>query len=121
MTSLTPARVVRFLYTLVFVALCLGGIYYIAVYAPRVREAGSLAPVGQNVIPQREDGETVYITARQQLLLNAYGIAFAVSLLAWLLIGIVLEMRFKVRIFRRLPRAAVPKIKHGPPSSFSPN
>ncbi len=97
-------RLIRFFYTLLLVVVCLAGIYYVAVYVPAVRETGSPWPVGARVMPQERRGETVYITARQEFLVDLYGAAFAVALLGWLVIGITLEMRFKVHIFRQPPR-----------------
>ena len=114
-------RVVRFFYSLLFLGVCLGGAYYIIIYAPSVRESGALAPQGQQVVPLRDAGQTVYITARQQVLLNVYGAAFAMSLLVWLMLGLLLEMKLKIHLFRPFPVRAPRKIEHGPPTWYSPN
>ncbi len=97
-------RLIRFFYTLLLMAICVAGVYYVAVYVPAVRDTGSPWPVGAQVVPQERRGETVYITARQEFQQDLYGAAFAVALLTWLAAGITLEMKFKVRIFRQPPR-----------------
>ncbi len=114
-------RLVRWCYSLLFVAICLIGAYYVLFYAPSVRESGSLAPTAVQVVPQQDAGQTVYITERQQLLLNVYGAAFAVSLLVWLMIGVLLEVKLKIHIFKGVPAPLPRESKHSPPTPFSSN
>ena len=114
-------RLVRWTYSLLFVAICLIGAYYVLAYAPSVRESGSLAPTALQVIPQHDAGQTVYITERQQVLLNAYGAAFAGSLLVWLMVGILLEVKLKIHIFKGAPARLPREPKHSPPTTFSSN
>ncbi len=114
-------RLVRFCYGALFVVICLAGSYYLLRYAPSVREQGSLVPTGTRVVPLHEDGEIVYITERQQVLLNAYGAAFAVSLLLWLMLGLLLEIKLKIHIFRGVPAPLPREHKRSPPTSFSEN
>ncbi len=114
-------RLVRWGYILLFVAICLIGAYYVLAYAPSVRESGSLVPTALQVVPQHDAGQIVYITERQQLLLNAYGAAFAVSLLVWLMTGILLEVKLKIHIFKGVPAPLPREPKHSPPTPFSSN
>lgn len=118
-TPILP-RLVRFLYGLLFVGVLLAGVYYVVIYAPSVRESAAAAPIGQQIVPHPDDGGIVYITPTQQFLLNFYGALFAVSLLVWLMLGLLLEIKLKIHIFRGVP-APLPKSKPGPPTSFSPN
>ena len=119
-TPILP-RLVRFCYGTLLAAVLVAGAYYALVYAPSVWNSGSLAPSAVHVVARHVDGETLYITQRQQLLLNLYGIAFAVSLLAWLMLGILLEVKLKVRIFRGVPAPLPREPKHRPPAPFSHN
>ncbi len=113
-------RLVRILYSLLFIAVLVAGAYYALIYAPSVQESGALAPIGQQIVSHSGDGATVYITQQQQFLLNLYGALFAVSLLVWLMLGLLLEIKLKIHIFRGVP-APLPKPKPGPPTSFSHN
>ena len=113
-------RLVRVLYSLLFIAVLVAGAYYALIYAPSVRESAALTPSAQQFVPHPDDGEVVYITPQQQFLLNLYGALFAVSLLVWLMLGLLLEIKLKIHIFRGVP-APLPKPRPGPPSSFSPN
>lgn len=117
-TPILP-RLIRFCYSALFVVICVAGAYYALVYAPSVREHGSPTPTQTQVVPLHEDGEVVYITESQQVLLNAYGAAFAVSLLVWLMVGLLLEL--KIRIFRGVPAPLPREHKHSPPTPFSQN
>ncbi len=119
-TPLLP-RLIRWCYSLLFVALCIAGAHYVLVYAPSVRESGSRVPTAIQTVPQHDAGETVYITERQELLLNLYGAAFAVSLLVWLMAGILLEVKLKIHIFRGVPAPLPPEPRGSPPTSFSAN
>ncbi len=114
-------RLVRWTYSLLFVAICVIGAYYVLAYAPSVRESGALVPTAMQVVPQHDAGQTVYITQQQQLWLNIYGAAFAVSLLVWLMIGILLEVKLKIHIFKGVPAPLPREPKHSPPTSFSSN
>ncbi len=114
-------RLVRWSYSFLFVAICLIGAYYVLVYAPSVRESGSLMPTAMQVVPQHDAGQTIFITERQQLLLNAYGAAFAVSLLVWLMIGLLLEIKLKIHLFRGVPAPLPREQKRSPPTPFSSN
>ena len=98
-TPLLP-RLGRLCYNLMFVVILIAGAYFLLVYAPSVRESGSLVPTAAHLVAQHEDGETIYITQSQHLLLNAYGAAFAMSLLVWLMVGILLEVKLKIHIFK---------------------
>ncbi len=113
-------RLVRVVYSLLFVGVLLAGAYYAIIYAPSVRDTAALAPSAQQFVPHTGDGETVHITPQQQFLLNLYGALFAVSLLVWLMLGLLLEIKLKIHIFRGVP-APLPKPRPGPPTSFSPN
>lgn len=116
MKSPAQARLIRTVYILLFLVIMLAGIYYIVAYIPAVRETGSLSPAGAQVVPQREDGETVYITAKQELAVNLYGGSFALMLLGWLMLGILIEFRFKIQIFRGIPASLPSKMEGNPPS-----
>ncbi len=113
-------RLVRFFYALLFIGVLLAGAYYATIYVPSVRDTAALTPSAQQFVPHTDDGETVYITPQQQFLLNLYGALFAVSLLVWLMLGLLLEIKLKIHIFRGVP-APLPKPRPGPPTSFSAN
>ncbi len=119
-TPILP-RLARLCYSALFVVICLAGVYYLLAYMPSVREHGSLAPTSAQVVPLHDEGEMVYITERQQILLNAYGAAFAGSLLAWLMIGLLLEIKLKIHIFHGSPAPLPRQRKRSPPTSFSEN
>jgi hypothetical protein len=114
-------RLVRWWYTAMFAVICLLGAYYLLVYAPTVRGSGSLAPTTTQFVPQRDGEETVYITEHQQLRLNLYGAAFAISLLVWLMVGILLEVKLKIHIFKGVPAPLPREPEHSPPTPFSSN
>jgi hypothetical protein len=104
-----------------FAAVFLAGAYWAVVYAPSVRESGSLVPTATHVVAQHDAGQTVYITEKQNLLVNLYGAAFAISLLVWLMAGLLLEVKLKVHIFKGAPAPLPREPEHRPPSSFSAN
>lgn len=119
-TPLIP-RLIRLCYSLMFLAVFVAGAYWALVYAPSVRESGSPVPTATQVVAQYDAGQTVYITARQHLLVNLYGAAFAVSLLVWLMLGLLLEVTLKIHIFKGVPAPLPREPEHSPPTSFSAN
>ena len=119
-TPLWP-RLVRLVYRLLLVLILLAGAYYILIYAHGIRESGSPIHGGEHVVPQHEDGAILYITAKQQIELNIYGAALAVSLLTWLLLGILMEFKLKIHVFRPVPAPLPREPKRSPPTSFSSN
>jgi hypothetical protein len=119
-TPLIP-RLVRWCYILVFAGLFAAGAYYALVHAPAVIESGSPVPTTSHTVLHHEDGESVYITQRQQITLNLLGAALALSLLAWLMVGILVEVKLKIHIFRGSPAPLPREPKHDNPSSFSMN
>ena len=114
-------RLIRWCYAAMFAAILLLGAYYLLVYVPRVHDSGSTAPTTTQFVPKQDQGETVYITEQQQARLNFYGATFAVGLLSWLMLGLLLETRLKIRIFRGVPAPLPREPKHSPPTSFSSN
>ncbi len=114
-------RLIRYAYVALLAVVCLAGAYYLAVYAPGIRENASPVPMGKQVVPHNDEGETVYITPRQQLTLNLYGAAFGLALCAWLFVGIALELRYKIEIFGPLPWSLAARKKEVPRTPFSSN
>ncbi len=107
---------IRYAYIALLAAVCLAGAYYLAVYAPGIRESASRVPVGEQVVPHNDEGETVYITPREQLTLNLYGAAFGLALFAWLFVGIALELKYRIEIFGPLPASLAGRKKQVPRS-----
>ncbi len=111
-------RLIRYAYIALLAAICLAGAYYLAVYAPGIRESASPVPMGEQVVPHNDEGEVVYITAREQLTLNLYGAAFGLALFAWLFVGIALELKYRIEIFGSLPGSRSAGKKQTPRTPF---
>jgi hypothetical protein len=86
-------------YEILFFLLIGSLFYYLWMYMPSVYAGGSPEPTLNQTVPLNSHGKVVYISSTQDLQMKLTGLALFTSLPSMILIGLLLHVRFKVKIY----------------------